>query len=169
MSTLQLYHHLFGAEPSLLLLGLGCRSASYLAYGALSTLVWMMLLTSSILTYYSINAPTHTFQDNFILPLLVWVARRLSIFLRRLGKLIAALNAVWIVVTGLLLFGNFYDRCYCNSSVMRLGKHAYDVIFLVPGDMEGMRTAWIGGFVLAAVAAIIFAGFVAMFIEPLPP
>jgi len=53
---------------------------------------------------------------------------------------------------------------------MGLGKHAYDVIFLVPGDVGGMHTPWVGGFVLAAGAAMIFAGFVTLFIDPpLPP
>jgi len=53
---------------------------------------------------------------------------------------------------------------------MGLGKHAYDVIFLVPSDVGGMRTAWIGGFILAAGAALFFAGFVTLFIDPpLPP
>ena len=125
-----------------------------------------MLLTSSILTYYSTNTPTHPFQRNFILALQVRVARWLSIFLRRLGKVIAALNALWIVATGLLQFGSFYDRCYCNSSVIGLGKRAYDVINLVPDDAGGMRAAWIGGFVLAAGAATIFAGVVTIFIDP---
>jgi hypothetical protein len=132
--------------------------------------VWVLLLTSSILTYYSTNNPTHSFKEHFILAFQVRVARWLSIFLRRLGKVIAAFNAVWIVATGLLQFGSFYDRCYCNSSVMGLGKYAYDVIILVPGDVGGMRTPWVGGFVLAAGAAMIFAGFVTLFIDPpLPP
>jgi hypothetical protein len=130
----------------------------------------MMLLTSSILTYYSTNTPTHTFQGHVILALQARVARWLSILLRRLGKLIAAFNAVWIVAAGMVQFSSFYDRCYCNSSVMGLGKRAYDVISLVPGDLGGMRTAWIGGFVLAAGAAMIFAGFVTLLIDPpLPP
>ncbi|KIM49887.1 hypothetical protein M413DRAFT_15651 [Hebeloma cylindrosporum] len=149
-------------------IGLGCRSASYIAYGLLSTLVWMMLLTSSILTYYSINSPT--IRGRVIPPFPARVARWLSIFLRRLGKLIAVLNALLLIATGLLQFSSFYDRCYCNSSVMGLGKRAYDVIVLVPDDIGGMRAAWIGGFVLAAGAATIFAGFVTIFIDPpLPP
>ena len=53
---------------------------------------------------------------------------------------------------------------------MGLGKHAYNVISLVPSDVGGMHTPWIGGFVLAAGAAIVFAGFVTLFIDPpLPP
>jgi len=148
-------------------LGLGCRSASYITYGLLSTLVWMMLLTSSILTYYLTNTPIHSFKRHFILTLQARAARWLSIFFRRLGKLIAAFNAVWIVATGLLQFSSFYDRCYCNSSVMGLGQHAYSVISLMPSDVREMRTAWIGSFVLAAGAVMIFAGFVTLFIDPL--
>ena len=72
-------------NPLLLLLGLGCRLVSYLTYGILSTVVWMMLLISSILTYYLTNTLTHSFQGH--------VAHWLSIFLRHLGKLITGLNA----------------------------------------------------------------------------
>ena len=134
-------------------------------YGLLSTLVWMMLLASSILTHYSTNT-TLSFKGHSIVPLQARVARWLSIFLRRLGKLIAVLNAVQIVFTGLLEFGSFYDRCYCNSSVMGLGKNAYNVITLVPDDVGGIHAAWIGGFILAAGVTVIFGGFVAIFIDP---
>jgi len=127
-----------------------------------------MLLTSSILTYYSINTPTHSFHGHTILALRGRIAGWLSIFLRRLGKLIARLNAVCIVAIGVLQFSNVYDRCYCNSSVTGLGKHAYNVI--APDHGGSMRTAWIGGFFLAAGAAMVFAGFVTLFIDPpLPP
>ena len=158
------------AEPFIALLGLGCRSASFIIYGMLSTLVWMMLLTSSFLTYYSTNTPTHSLKDHFMRRLRVRLASLSSIFLRRLGKVIATFNAVLIVATGMVQFSSVYDRCYCNSSVMGLGEGAYDVISLVPADFGEMRTAWIGGFVLAAGAATIFAGFVTILIDPpLPP
>jgi len=137
-------------------LGLGCRSVSYLIYGALSTLVWGMLIASSILTYYSTNAQGHN--------ILVRVARWLSIFLRRLGKVIAGLNAVWIVATGLFQFSNFYDRCYCNSNIMAVGRDAAHVIVsLASVDTGAMHAAQIGGFSLAAAASTIFAGFVGLF------
>ena len=129
-----------------------------------------MLLASSILTYYSTNTPTQLYKGHSILPFQARVARQLSIFLRSLGKLLAALNALGIIFTGLLQFGSFYDRCYCNSSVLGLGKNAYNVITLVPGDVGGLHAAWIGGFVLAAGVATIFALFVTVFINPtLPP
>ena len=158
------------AKPFIALLGLGCRSASFIIYGMLSTLVWMMLLTSSFLTYYSTNTPTHSLKEHFTRRLRVRLASLSSIFLRRLGKVIATFNAVLIVATGMVQFSSVYDRCYCNSSVMGLGEGAYDVISLVPADFGEMRIAWIGGFVLAAGAAAIFAGFVTILINPpLPP
>ena len=139
---------------------------SYLIYGALSTLVWMMLLTSSILTYYSANNSDH-FQGHVNLTLQARVARWLSIFLRRLGKVIAVLNAVWIVATALFQFSNFYDRCYCDSNIMRVGRDAaYVIISLSPGST---LAAQIGGFFLAAAAAMIFALFVRLIITPRIP
>ncbi|KDR76727.1 hypothetical protein GALMADRAFT_67357, partial [Galerina marginata CBS 339.88] len=150
--------------------GLSCRSGSYIAYGVLSTLVWILLLTSSILTYYSIRTPPPSHKGHFILVIAYRGTRWLSIFLRRLGKIIAAVNAVWIVATGILQFSNFYDRCYCNSAVFWLGKSAYYAILLTPEDAVAMRAAWIGGFSLAAGAAAIFSGFISLFTDPpLPP
>lgn len=83
----------------------------------------------------------------------------------------AGLNAGCIVATGFFQFNRFFDRCFCNSSIMGLGKHtAYVVISLVSGDIGGMRAAQICGFFLAAETAMIFAGFVTLFIDPrLPP
>lgn len=51
---------------------------------------------------------------------------------------------------------------------MGLSKHAY--IVFVPGGVGGMCTPCVISFVLAAGAAMIFAGFVTHFIDPpLPP
>ena len=139
---------------------------TYIIYGALSTLAWMMLLTSSILTYYSTNN-SHHFQGHVILTLQARVARWLFIFLRRLGKVIAVFNAVWIIATGLFQFSNFYDRCYCNSNIMVVGRDAaYVIISVVSVDTGDILAAQIGGFFLAAGAAMVFALFVRLVITP---
>ena len=53
---------------------------------------------------------------------------------------------------------------------MELGKHVYNIISVISDDVGSMRIAWIGSFFLAAAAAMIFAGFVTLFIDlPLPP
>jgi hypothetical protein len=144
-----------------LLLGLGCQSVSYIIYACLSTLVWTMLLTSSILTYYSTNTPAHSSRGHVTR---VRIAHWLSIFLRRLGKLIAILNAIWIVVIGFFQISSFYNRCFCNSHMMGFGKGAYVIISLVSDHLGSIRAAQIGGFFFAAAVAMSFAGLVRLMI-----
>ncbi|KAF8816733.1 hypothetical protein BYT27DRAFT_7220455 [Phlegmacium glaucopus] len=125
-------------------IGLGCRSLSYIVYGGASTLVWMMLLTSSILTFYSTDAPARPYPG----------------FLTTLtfrSRVIRRGNTLLIIATSVFQFSGFYDRCYCNSSAFRLGKGAYSVISLMYSDGKSMLTSWISGIVLAIVAAVGFA------------
>jgi hypothetical protein len=146
--------------------GLGCRSAAYLLYAILSTIVWMLLLTSSILTHYCSVCR----YDGLIIS--DWsrdVARQLSIIFRRLGKVIAAFNAVLIVLACIFQFGNFFDRCFCNSSVFSLRSYAYNVIALVPDDISVLRTAWVSAVCLAAASATVYSLAVVLLINPKLP
>jgi hypothetical protein len=138
--------------------GLGCRSGSYLLYGALSTVSWAILVISSLLSHYSTTAPPTSTSG--------WIAGKLSIALRRLGKIVASLNAVWILVVCLFQFSNFNSRCYCNSSVLGLGERAYNLISLNSDDLEGMKGAWKGGAFLAAGTAALCTVYVNLFINP---
>lgn len=144
--------------------GLGCRSASYLLFAVLSTIVWMLLVTASILTHYASTTQYH--YGRRIQPWPARAARRTSIIFRCLGKFIAAFNSLWVVVTCLFQFGSFFDNCYCNSSVFYLRDHAYNVIALVPGDITSIKSAWIGGVCLAGGTAFIYVAFVNVFIDP---
>ncbi|KAJ7658956.1 hypothetical protein B0H17DRAFT_1096383 [Mycena rosella] len=143
--------------------GLGCRSGAYILYGVVSILVWMMLVTSSALAHYSTQSfdghgePVRTSAR---------VAGNLSIILRRLGKVLATCNAVWIVVACILQFSSFFDRCYCNSSVFGLGHLAYDVITIVPADIATMKGAWGGAVALTCVSSMLFVGWVNIFVDP---
>jgi hypothetical protein len=128
--------------------GLGCRSGAYLLYGVLSTLVWMLLVTSSALAHYSTQV-THKTDGQAVYTRATRIAGALSIALRRLGKVVATCNALWIVLACIFQFSSFFDRCYCNSSVLGLGSLAYDVIQLVDADISTMKAAWIGGVALA--------------------
>ena len=112
-----------------------------------------MLVLSSILFYYASMPNTKKHEEI----LTVKIAKELSIILRRIGKTIASLNAIWIIVLCLFQFSNFFNRCWCNSSVLGLGPEmAYDVIKLLPEDISSMRGAWYGGIFLAAGTAAIF-------------
>lgn len=160
----ELEHWHYGSPPLLITFpGLGCRTASYLLYGILSTIVWILLLTSSILTHY---CAARTSDGRIIHDWSRRAARFWSITLRRLGKVIAAGNAVWIVLACLFQFASFYDRCFCNSSVFSLRSHAYNVINLVADDISSLRTAWISGFCLAAASSSIYSLVVGLLINP---
>ncbi|KAJ7916191.1 hypothetical protein B0H13DRAFT_1998538 [Mycena leptocephala] len=127
--------------------GLACRSGSYLIYGVNSTLVWILLVTSSVLAHYSTF--TISFKGRYMHTRSTRIAGILSIILRRLGKILASLNTVWIILACLFQFGSVFDRCWCNSSVFYLGKNAYDVIEVGPEDVAALNSPWIGGVALA--------------------
>ncbi|KAJ7471320.1 hypothetical protein B0H11DRAFT_2041263, partial [Mycena galericulata] len=145
--------------------GLGCRSGGYILYGFLSTIVWMMLVLSSALAHYS-KQVTIDIEGTRVYTRSTRIAGALSIVLRRSGKVLAACNAVWIVLVCILQFSSFFDRCYCNSSVLGLGSFAYDVITLVPADISEMKAAWIGAVALAGGCSLLFVAFVNIFINP---
>ncbi|KAJ6568460.1 hypothetical protein B0H10DRAFT_2168855 [Mycena sp. CBHHK59/15] len=145
--------------------GLGCRSGAYILYGALSTLVWLLLVTSSALAHYSTHYTTDA-EGHRTYARATRLAGVLAIVLRRLGKLLGAANAAWIVVACVFQFASFWDRCYCNSSVLGLGARAYNVIQLVPADTAAMKAAWAGAVVLAGGCAALFVAFVNIFINP---
>ncbi|KAJ6567570.1 hypothetical protein DFH09DRAFT_441515 [Mycena vulgaris] len=149
-------------------IGLGCRSGAYILYGAVSTLVWIMLVISSALAHYSTLSVN--VEGDVVYTRSTRVAGTLSIILRRLGKVLATCNAVWIVLACILQFSSFFDRCYCNSSVLGLGTFAYDVISLVPDDITTMKNAWIGGVALAVGSSVLYVFWLNIFINPpLPP
>ncbi|KAJ6605676.1 hypothetical protein B0H10DRAFT_2076592 [Mycena sp. CBHHK59/15] len=109
----------------------------------------MILVASSILPDFSHRAAAH-----------------MAVFLRRLAKFLATCNAAWIMAAFLMQFGNFYDRCYCNSDVLGLGKRAHNVMVLENSDISAMKAAWIGGVVLAVAVSSLFLGFINVFIDP---
>lgn len=137
--------------------GLGCRSAAYLLYAALATFVWALLVASSLLGHY---AATRT-DDRA-----PGLAQYAAVFLRRCAKVVAALNAAWILAAFFLQFGNFFDRCYCNSDVLGLGGRAHNVMLLEGSDISAMKAAWVGGVVLAVVPSGLFLIFINMLIDP---
>ncbi|KAF7316924.1 hypothetical protein HMN09_00426600 [Mycena chlorophos] len=147
--------------------GIGCRTGSYILYGVLSTIVWMLLATSSVLAHYSTF--TSTFNGRYLHTTATRAAGILSIILRRTGKTIAALNAIWIMVACLLQFSSVWDRCYCNSSVFSLGKNAFNAIDISPADIALMNVPWIGSVALACGCAVLFMAFVNVFINPVLP
>ncbi|KAF9218647.1 hypothetical protein BS17DRAFT_770575 [Gyrodon lividus] len=234
---------------------LGCRSLSYIIYGAASTLAWILLVLSSLLAHYArpsfktatLVAPagqtgghqiclkraspdrspdasdgpanaadgasqTSTAQQPLSAGLwrrlYSWVARlftqqdpsrstpqqethellprnhppqpsrprvwtkepamTISHYLRWIGKSIAATNAVFVVTISVFQYANFYNRCYCNSSVLGRGSLAYDIVVILYPDVAQTRAAWIGGFALASICSLFFVGHIYLLGDSLP-
>ncbi|THU93307.1 hypothetical protein K435DRAFT_820294 [Dendrothele bispora CBS 962.96] len=159
--------------------GLGCRSAAYLAYATISTLIWGLLLLSTVLAHYSTFTATYTNSESAMLmddrshdheSLRLRIAVDLSIAFRRFATVLAGLNALGILLTNIFQFSGFFDRCYCNSSVFGHGtKSAYNVISFQANDVSTMRQAWIGGVILAVGSATVFVGVLNLLINPSQP
>ncbi|KAJ7449314.1 hypothetical protein FB451DRAFT_756169 [Mycena latifolia] len=147
--------------------GIGCRAGSYVVYGVLSTVIWMMLVASSVLAHYSTF--TATFNDRYVHTKSTRMAGITSIVLRRTAKTLASLNSIWIVLACLLQFSSFFDRCFCNSSIFTLGKRGFNAIDILSSDVAALTAPWIGGVALAGGCAIVFMGFVNVLINPVLP
>jgi hypothetical protein len=121
--------------------GLSCRSGSYLMYASVSTIVWVLLVISSVLSSGP-NPSSHLQQT--------------SVFLRRSGKSLAVLNSAWIILICIFQFAGVYDTCWCNGSVLYLGSRSYTVWIMTPADIAEFWYPVAGGTVLARFAFSFF-------------
>ena len=145
--------------------GLGCRSGSYVVYGGISTMILVAMLLSSYLAYYA-----KVRQGDGIIPDRWFnstaLAKGLVTFLRRISIVAAGCNSLFIILAGVFQFSNFYDTCYCNSSVLGRGsRHAYSTI-APSNNYYHMEAAWVGGIVLAGGCAALFLFFLHLMLEP---
>ncbi|KAG1836978.1 hypothetical protein DFJ58DRAFT_749620 [Suillus subalutaceus] len=141
--------------------GIGCRTLGYLLYGVISTLVWMMLLLSSILAHSSAADPRRV-------SLYARLALAVSHVLRWTGKSLALLNFFLATMACVFQYSSFYDRCYCNSSVFSRGSTAYAVVIETTAQAAQAKTAWIGALVLACTSASVFLGILNLLSDTLP-
>ncbi|KAG1757928.1 hypothetical protein EDB19DRAFT_75286 [Suillus lakei] len=138
--------------------GMGCRSLSYLIYGVVSTLIWMMLLTSSILAHYSIAYDRKSLRAR--------VAEAFSHCLRMIGKLLAIANSIWVILTCILQYSDFYDTCFCNSSMISRGQAAaYITIIETTTQAAAAKVAWICALIMACTSAFVFIVLVGLLLD----
>lgn len=140
---------------------IGCRSMGYLLYGVVSTIVWMMLLLSSILAHSSAADPCRV-------SLSARVTLASSHILRWTGKLLALLNFLLVIMACVFQYSSFYDRCYCNSSVFSRRGAAYAVIIETTAQAAQAKAAWIGALVLACTSASGFLVILNLLLDTVP-
>jgi hypothetical protein len=137
----------------------------YLLYGGISTLIWMMLLMSSILAHHSA-----AYSGQLSRSASARIALAMSHFLRWMGKLCAIINFFLVICTCIAQYSNFYDRCFCNSSVFSrgLGGGAYAVIIESDAQIAQAQAAWIGALILACSSSSIFLVLVYLLLDTVP-
>ncbi|KAG1845520.1 hypothetical protein DFJ58DRAFT_893770 [Suillus subalutaceus] len=153
--------------------GMGCRSLSYFIYGAVSTIIWMMLLISSILAHYSAaysNRKPSSARESPPRqePLSARVSLALWHCLRRMGKLLAITNSGWVITTCILQYSDIYDTCFCNSSMLSRGAAAYITIFETSAQAALAKSAWFGALSLACGSALAFFVIVGLLVDTIP-
>ncbi|KAJ7586989.1 hypothetical protein C8J56DRAFT_861283 [Mycena floridula] len=120
--------------------GLGCHSASFILYGALSTLSFFMILLGEVLQQFYHPTTSHL---------------RLQESIGFFALIIAWSNAVIFISVDILAFANIMNNCYCASTVMGLGSDlGYNILIYNPS----MRILnwWVGAVIVSTVSAIVF-------------
>ncbi|KAJ7217528.1 hypothetical protein C8J57DRAFT_1598487 [Mycena rebaudengoi] len=127
-------------------IGLGCHSGSFILYGALSTLSFLVLLLGEILQQFYHPTTSH-------LPLQEKIGF-FAVVCRRVGKLFAWFNAFMFISVDVLTFANVLDNCFCESSVLGLGFNGgYNTIYYASMHLLNW---WVTAVVVASVSAAVF-------------
>ena len=133
--------------------GLGCRSFAFLIYGITSTLSFFLFLASSILAHMCRPLPgqvptrsrSRTYQNAG------------AIICRWLGKCVAIVSAIGILLVCFFQVTGAFDNCFCASTAFgRWGRQP--VVFTGINFVPDSRTLslWIGGLVAAFLTSILF-------------
>jgi len=144
--------------------GIGCRSGSYLLYALLSSIVWFLMVLSSILAYYCDTVPSKEKLRRVDSPPRKYpphpFLRELAISLNILGKFLCTLNALWIVCACMMHFSNTFNRCICNSGIFgtRSAEDSYSVLTYA----RKTEYVWLGGIAMTFMSATVFVWFVWM-------
>ena len=137
--------------------GFGCRSLTFAVYGILSTIVFILMVLSSFLSHLA--RPWLGYHRRPALNSMACISRWM-------GKSLAVINGLGMVVACILQFSGGYDNCYCKTTTFG-GSASSEMLPLYFGSYNLTSTTfykvWIGGiamaisFCLSYLAAIYFA------------
>ncbi|KAF2009711.1 hypothetical protein BU24DRAFT_380325 [Aaosphaeria arxii CBS 175.79] len=117
--------------------GIGCRTASYLVYGGLGTLVWILLAASMFFSHAAMGYERSSYHSFLC---------GCAVVSRVIGKTLAIGNALWLVLTALLEYTGVYDRCYCRGNQTSLGMDGgWVALFKTQDELAHIATSpWAG-------------------------
>ena len=129
--------------------GLGCRSFSFLMFTVLSTTSFFFFLASSILAHLSRPPPGKTDPRRRLR-----VFSRGAVLCRRLGKAVAIISALTVLLVCLFQSAGAFDICWCSSTTFDRGRVA--VFHTTNYLTKTISKFWIGGLVMASSVAFLF-------------
>ena len=130
-------------------IGLGCRSGSYLLYGGLATLVWVLMVMSSLQSHALMLRCQAGIKPKGLLPILY-------VFTRVAGYILAASNAAWLVLSSIFELSGYFDGCFCNSDFLSLRHNGWILLFKKADDLAPYaEKTWVGGIAFGAVICFI--------------
>ena len=132
--------------------GMGCRATTFIIYGALATLAFGLLLSSSVLAHLARRQSVRERRSG--LKTFIGYA---ATFTRWLGKFIAIANGFGILISCTMQFAGTYDNCFCASTIF--GGDPNGVVWFIVGDVKASEVYkyWIGGTVMAFGASGLYA------------
>lgn len=144
--------------------GLSCRSGSYLIYGVLGTVSWILLTASTLFSHavmlryqrkHEID-PSLDLRENSNQP--SCYRRTLShsflcaatVITSATGKFLAACNALWLVTSSIFEYVGFYENCWCSGDAISHGSKGWIVLFKDAKDLSDAASKyWVGGVMLS--------------------
>lgn len=164
--------------------GLGCRSGGYILYGALGSLVFLLLFLSSIFSHAAMlrheqlqiitsAGGARGFRGSSTydrkLALSHKILRVCAVLTRILGRLLAVSNAVWIILSTLWELVGFYDGCWCDSTALSKGVGGWVLLFIKPSEAAKIASApWAGSVVLSVAVGATSCGIFWMYCRESP-
>jgi hypothetical protein len=151
-------------------IGLGCRSGSYVIYGSIGTLSFALLFGSSLLSHAAmlqhqdmqLRRRYDPYNEETKPPYLRrhTCYRVGAVVTRVLGRVLVVVNSIWIILISLWELIGFFNNCWCDGVVLGKGDAGFVILFKTQQDMAtNADRAWAGGvfvsvFVMAASSAV---------------
>ena len=132
--------------------GLGCRTTSLLIYGVLGTLSFLLLLASSVLAHLSRPPPGWRYRHSRLRSF----QETGAILCRWLGKVLALIAGLGILVISLIQPLGMFDNCWCSTRTF--DRPAQAVAFMTGNFISqwGVFKYWVGGLAMAFATTSIF-------------
>ncbi|KAF6815042.1 hypothetical protein CMUS01_12515 [Colletotrichum musicola] len=134
--------------------GLGCRSGSYLLYGAVSTMACLSMLLSAALSHVTMRGYERGGQAT---PLV----GALAVVTLLLGRCLLVANTAWLLLISIWELIGFFDSCYCASTELSKGHRGWVLLFKSADALKkDAQSAWaaciVVGFVIVLLSIAIF-------------